>query len=169
MRARTLLLALLALAAAACGQAPPRAPAPAEGAGPPAGDEGLELTLRSLEGEELELASLRGKVVLVDLWATWCGPCLRALPGLVRISQSRPEEIVVVGLSTDQDEKALAGFLKENPLPYFVAVADRAAMSTFRSNALPTVFVLDKKGRLVETLVGLHPDSHLVEVAERYL
>ena len=174
MRARTTLLAALALLAAACGGPAPEpsrpapAPAPAAAAGEAAG-EGLQLTLKALDGSELELSSLRGKVVVVDVWATWCGPCLRALPGLIRLSQARPDEIVVVGLSTDQTEKALADFLKENPLPYFVAHADREAQRLFRTNALPTVFVLDKEGRLVETMVGLHPDSHLAEVAERYL
>ena len=157
---------VLLLLAAACGPNPQ--PPPAAGGVDTAGP-GLELTLRSLDGTTLELSELRGKVVLVDVWATWCGPCLMALPGLIRISKLRPDELVVVGLSTDQNKAALAGFLRDNPLPYFVAHADGPAMRTFRAAALPTVFVLDKRGRLVETLVGMHPDSHLVGVAERYL
>lgn len=126
------------------------------------------MTLRSPDGESLELSSLRGKVVLVDVWATWCGPCLRALPGLSRLSESRPDDLVVIGLSADQDVRALRGFLKRNPLPYFVAHGDPRSLSLFRAEALPTIYVLDRQGRIVDRVVGALPESILLQRASRH-
>jgi len=160
IRLLTLALSLLTLS---CVAAPPRS-GPLSQTGPP-----VDLTLRSLDGETLSLSSLRGKVVVVDAWATWCGPCLRALPSMERLAGVMPEDIVVVGLSVDHDKKALSTFLADRPLPYFVAHADARASQAFRSHALPTVFFLDREGVIRETLVGTHPDVVLIETAKSYL
>lgn len=163
MRRISLVLTLLALLAVSCGRAP-SSPGRAPHGGAP-----VDLTFRALDGGELSLESLRGKVVVVDAWATWCGPCIQALPSMERLARSRPDEIVVVGLSVDHDKKALADFVAERPLPYFVAHADALAARTFRTQALPTVFILDREGIIRETLIGTHPDAVLIETAKRYL
>ena len=160
LRLATLVLGLLTLS---CSGGPPGSGRVSQPGAP------VDLTLRSLDGQTLSLASLRGKVVVVDAWATWCGPCLRALPSLEKLAGVRPDDIVVVGLSVDHDKKALVDFLAERPLPYFVAHADAAASRAFRSHALPTLFFLDREGVIRETLVGTHPDVVLIETAESYL
>jgi hypothetical protein len=86
-----------------------------------------------------------------------------------RLARVQPEDIVVVGLSMDHDKRALADFIADRPLPYFVAHADAPAGRAFRTQALPTVFVLDREGVVRETLIGTHPDAVLFETAKRYL
>jgi thiol-disulfide isomerase/thioredoxin len=135
----------------------------------PATDAGLDLTLRALDGKTLALSSLRGKVVLVDVWATWCGPCRRALPGLARLSQARPADLAVVGVLAGDDPANLRELLRAQPLPYFMAVEDHRTQRAFPIDALPTVYILDRKGRVVDRVVGAVPEAELLRRATAHL
>ncbi len=106
-------------------------------------------------GDELSTDSLRGKVVVVDFWASWCVPCKAALPGLVELRKSfTPEDLVVVGVSCDREAKALDQFLDAHPEIDWPQLFDadhpgwHALATAHGVTAIPRVFVLDRHGIL---------------------
>jgi thiol-disulfide isomerase/thioredoxin len=115
-----------------------------------------ELTLTDLSGRTFLLSSLRGKVVLVNFWATWCPPCRAEIPDLVRLQERYRDHLVILGVSTDESGPGpVKAFADEHKMNYpIVMVTDdlrRAFPGVF---ALPTTFVIDTEGKTVQKHVG---------------
>ena len=157
----------LALAASLAACRPSDTPPRAQPASPSSGGR-LTLKLDGWDGKTLAFESLRGKVVLVDVFATWCQPCVRSLPGLSRLSKLRPDDLAVVGILSGDDPKRLPSFLKRHPLPYFVALESPATRSHFQADALPTIYVVDRDGRVRDKIIGGVPEAELMRRATPY-
>lgn len=102
-------------------------------------------------GAEVRLADFKGKPVVLNFWATWCAPCVKELPSLVRLQAARGD-LVVIALNVDtKPEGPIADFLKEVGASDLEAYADpkKKLWRAFRLNSLPTTFVIDAGGRLV--------------------
>ncbi|MFL5328310.1 MAG: TlpA family protein disulfide reductase [Gemmataceae bacterium] len=128
-----------------------------------------DFSATTLDGQTVSLASLRGKVVVIDFWATWCGPCRRALPELREfVSHFEGKPVVLIGISADHNETALHDFLAVNPLPWpIVFDGDGGPIATrYNVNAYPTVFVIDQNGMIRNR--DLH-GAKLIEVTEKLL
>jgi thiol-disulfide isomerase/thioredoxin len=127
-----------------------------------------EFTLSSTTGEKLALASLKGKVVVIDFWATWCGPC-RAQHPLYEQVQKRFRnrgDVVFLRVSTDEDRAAVAPFLKQQgwgPLSYF----DDGLATLLRVNSIPTAMVLDRRGQVFSRMNGFIADRFVDMLSER--
>ena len=105
------------------------------------------------------IESLKGKVVIVDFWATWCPPCRKEIPGFVELQKKfGTKGLAVVGLSVDDDVAPVKEFCKENKVNYpMFVVGDDTASAWGKIEAIPTTFVLDKTGKKVgEPRVGFH-------------
>jgi thiol-disulfide isomerase/thioredoxin len=114
------------------------------------------LSLLTLKGSKpFDVTALKGKVVLIDFWATWCGPCRMTLPGLASLHSRFAEKgLVVVGV-TDEQPADIERFLTTTPIPYAVALDPDAKTNTgFLVNALPTLIVIDRKGIIREVFIG---------------
>lgn len=116
------------------------------------GDLAPRFTVKTLDGETLSSDALKGKVVLLDFWATWCGPCLQALPALEEIRKKNTgKPFVLVGVSADFESKTLEQFLKKRGIPgpqvWNGMRGDLTRM--FRVSTFPTYVVLDAEGRIV--------------------
>jgi peroxiredoxin len=122
-----------------------------------AGTEAPGFRLPSLAGGEVDLASQRGKVVVLNFWATWCPPCVAEMPSLERLHRSlSPEGVSVVTVSTDEDEAALRRFVAEHALtlPVLKDPGGRVAAGEYRTTGYPETFVLDRNGRVLQHVVG---------------
>jgi thiol-disulfide isomerase/thioredoxin len=113
--------------------------------------------LTDLAGREVGAATLRGKVVVVDFWATWCGPCVGEMPGYVALQRKYAADgLVIVGLSVDQAGPAVVEkFAAEKGITYRLAMADDATVAAFGSfEAIPTTFLIDRDGNIRHQKTG---------------
>jgi cytochrome c biogenesis protein CcmG/thiol:disulfide interchange protein DsbE len=133
-------------------------------------DPAPEFKLAGLEGKPLSIADFHGKVVLLNFWATWCGPCRAEIPDLVELQNKYKDQLQIIGLVVDdEDQDAIKKFITEFGINYPVAVApDEIRMQYGGIAALPTSFVVDAEGRVVQKHEGLR-DPVLYEVEIRSL
>jgi peroxiredoxin len=121
------------------------------------GTEAPGFRLPSLAGGEVDLAAQRGKVVVLNFWATWCPPCVAEMPSLERLHRAlSPEGLSVITVSTDEDEAELRRFVSARALslPVLKDPGGRVAAGEYRTTGYPETFVLDREGRLLEHVVG---------------
>ena len=129
----------------------------------PAGTRAPAFATTTLRGKPLSLASLRGKVVLLDYWATWCGPCRMATPTLQALhKQFAAKGLRVVGLSVDQVDSVgqVKPFVKAFGMTYLVSaspVANGRAARAYRVNGIPSQYLIDKKGIVRWSQSGFAP------------
>lgn len=125
------------------------------------------LTLKSADGRQVTLASFRGKPVLIDLWATWCAPCVESLPSLARIyQQTRETNLVVIAIDRDEEAKDATDFLvKKNYMwPNFHDQGE--AGKAFGASPVPRIILIDAKGDIVYDAVGVHEDDLVAAVSK---
>lgn len=136
---------LLALVAGLFAHAPARA---GELRPLPAGIRSSELALPGLDGAEHRLSDLRGSVVLVNFWASWCGPCIRELPGLQQLQQRYADApFAILAIDVSEDEKRVRHFATQHGMPFPVLLdSDGSEFAAWGSKVLPTTFVIDGTG-----------------------
>jgi thiol-disulfide isomerase/thioredoxin len=112
--------------------------------------------LTSLDGQPVSSEAWKGKVVLVNFWATWCGPCRAEIPSLIALQDRYRDYLVIVGLSTDtKPVDEVQAFVKQAGLNYPVAIAGPAVEAAFGGvPALPSTFVVTPQGGIVQRHVG---------------
>jgi thiol-disulfide isomerase/thioredoxin len=126
--------------------------------------------LTGLDGKPVTLANSRGKVILLNFWATWCGPCRAEIPDLVELQNKYKDRLQILGLVVeDEDQDAIKEFSEKSGINYPVAIAtDDIRMQYGGIVALPTSFLLDAEGRIVQKHEGLR-DPVLYETEIRAL
>jgi cytochrome c biogenesis protein CcmG, thiol:disulfide interchange protein DsbE len=115
-----------------------------------------DFTLTDLDGHKLTLSDYRGKVVLLDFWATWCGPCRTEIPHFVEMQNKYgPQGFQVIGISMDDDAKPVHGFAQQYKLNYPIAVGDDKLADRFGGvMGLPVNFIIDRQGRIHAKYLG---------------
>ncbi len=133
-------------------------------------DPAPEFSVKGMDGKAVNLAAARGNVVLLNFWATWCGPCRMEVPDLVALQTKYGERLQVIGLVVDdEDEAAVRAFAKRYSINYPIAMATSEMRIKFGGvPALPTSFIIDAQGRVVQKHIGLR-DPVLYETEVRAL
>lgn len=119
----------------------------------------------------VSLDSLRGRAVLVDFWASWCGPCRKSFPWLKSMQEKYGAKgLTIVAINVDKDREAADKFLSEFPTPFVVAYdPDGKVAELFHVAAMPSTYVIDLEGRIAYAHRGFEPkkapeiESHIVE------
>ncbi len=140
---------------------------------PAVGSMAPNFSLKSVpDGQTVTLASLKGKAVLVNFWATWCGPCTIEMPWLVDLQKKYgPQGFQIVGITKeDNDDKAIASFIKKMGVNYTIVVGTPEVQDLYGGiSGLPTSFFLDRSGKVVQEIVGLDSQSKLEEAIKKSL
>lgn len=108
-----------------------------------------DFTLKSLTGSDsISLSALRGKVVLVDFWASWCPPCKQSLPYLSKL-EKKYKDLKVVAVNIDEDNQKALEFIRENKLSLtMVHDSDKSVVSAYDVPEMPTVYLVDQYGKI---------------------
>jgi len=120
-----------------------------------------DLVMPQLNGGSWRLSEHRGEVVLINYWASWCGPCREETPGLIDLARDyRYKGLSIVGVSMDMGGKpAVDSFIGEFHMPYPVLMPDLASLSAPAVEALPTTVLVDRNGRAAKSYVGAVKES----------
>jgi thiol-disulfide isomerase/thioredoxin len=130
----------------------------------------LDLKFTAVDGREVDLSKMRGKVVLIDFWAVWCGPCVMEMPNVLKAYEKlHPKGFEIVGISLDQDKAKLESFVKDKGMAwpqYFDGKGWKNDISTkYGINSIPAMWLVDKKGMVVST----NARGNLEELVEKHL
>lgn len=111
-----------------------------------------KLSAKTLDGKTITLEDYKGKVVLVDFWATWCKPCIEAMPEIDKLHKELGSKgFVVLGVSIDEDTKKVGPFAEKRKFSYPLVVDNKETPSwaEFKVKGIPAMFLIDKKGQIV--------------------
>jgi len=117
-----------------------------------------DFTLKTIDGQEITLSKLKGKVVLLDFWATWCGPCRESIPHLIQLYKAyRENGFEIIGISLDKGDAAVVrNFVKSVDIPYPIVVATEEVARDYRVTSIPATFFIDKEGKIREKISGFN-------------
>lgn len=119
-----------------------------------------EFTGKTLDGKEIQLSQFKGKVVVVNFWASWCGPCIEEVPSLIKLLKTFPNDLVLIAISGDSNQADIDSFMKSFPemrsLPNIHVVwdADKSLSQKYQIFRLPESFLLDKGLKLIKKISG---------------
>jgi len=129
-------------------------------AGPPKnGDLAPDFVLQNPAGATRKLSNFRGKIVLVNLWATWCPPCIAELPLLDQLADEYGDKgLVILGVAGDEDPQAVHDFLANSPVKFEILLDPKGAIGTqYGITGYPETFFVDRQGRLRDKVIGPLP------------
>ncbi len=111
-----------------------------------------KIKLADLKGETLDKEQFKNKIVILNLWATWCTPCIREMPDLVKMQNELPDDFVLL-LASDESLEKIQQFTERRPFDLtFTQI--QTSVESLGVYSLPTTFIIGKDGQLLETLVG---------------
>lgn len=136
---------------------------PHEAPSPLVGKAAEQFTLVDLAGYPRTLSTLRGKVVLLDFWATWCAPCRREMPNIAKLHRELESKgLAVVAVNVAEKPEVVSAFMTKNAYDLTVLLdPDGKVASLYGANALPTLVVIDREGNVASHLIGLRSESEV--------
>ncbi len=135
-----------------------------------AGPKAPDFALPTLEGDTLRLSDFSGKVVILDFWATWCGPCRKEIPGFIKIyNDYKDKGVVVIGVALDKPEK-VKKFAQEYGINYPLVIGNKEVTRRYGGiMGIPTTFILDREHNIRKKVVGWRPESFFRQELDKIL
>jgi len=131
-----------------------------------------DFTLSDLEGKSLTLSEFRGKVIILNFWATWCPPCRREIPDFIDLYRSYKDKgLIILGINLDAgDIRSVKRFSEEYGINYPVVIGNDSVTQDYGGiRAIPTTFIIDKKGDIREKYVGYQPRATFEKAVKNLL
>ena len=128
-----------------------------------------KIKLADLQGQALDSGQFENKIVILNLWATWCAPCIKEMPDLVKMKNELPDDFVLL-LASDESLEKIQQFTERRPFDLTFAQI-QTSVETLGVYSLPTTFIIGKDGQLLETLVGARKwdSTEQIEQLKTYL
>ncbi|MDI6640928.1 MAG: TlpA disulfide reductase family protein [Elusimicrobiota bacterium] len=130
-----------------------------------------DFTLPKLTGKTLTLSELRGKVIILDFWATWCPPCRAEIPFFVELQNEYKEQLAIVGVCLDRDDRDnIKKFIEKIGINYPIVMGDPKVVKDYGGiKGIPTTFIIDKNGNIRETIIGYRPKEVFENEIKKYI
>ena len=118
-----------------------------------------DFTLKALDGTNLRLAEQRGEIMLINFWASWCGPCIQEMPQLDKLAQKyQPLGVQVWGINVENDSSAAKAYLSKVSVDFPILFdQDNSVSKAYQVEAMPTTVILDKDGKVRSVHRGYKP------------
>ena len=119
--------------------------------------------LKDVDGKEISSEQFKGKVVVVDFWATWCGPCLQEIPGYIALQKKYGDDLAIIGVSMDQaGPSVVKAYMAKAGVNYQIVMGDDAIVEAFGGmTAIPTTFLIDRTGQIRDRKEGaMHTEDY---------
>lgn len=141
---------------------------PPEGAAP---EMKADFTLKSLSGEEVSLSDYRGKVVLINVWATWCAPCVYEIPELVKLRETYKDKgFEILGVVVNSPENQVKNMVKKYEMAYPILWGTETALAKLgHISAIPRTFIVNTRGQIVEDVTGRHTYADFENLIKKHL
>jgi peroxiredoxin len=131
-----------------------------------------DFALKDAQGNLIKLSDYRGKVVILDFWATWCPPCRMEIPGYVKMyNKYKDDGLVIIGVSLDNDGwTPVRPFMKEYKIKYPIVLGNREIANAYGGvSAIPTTFIINRKGEIVEKKIGARSEQYFQDLLNKLL
>lgn len=117
-------------------------------------------SLKAADGSTVKLSDFRGKIVVLDFWATWCGPCKAAMPSVQKVSKAYEKKgVVVIGVNAwEQDPRLAVAYMKQQKYDYHLVLGGDAVAANYHVEGIPTLVIINDKGTVAEVHVGYDPN-----------
>jgi len=135
-------------------------------------NDAADFTLKDLNGNDFSLSSTKGKVVILDFWATWCPPCRMEIPHFQALHKQYGDKgLVIVGVALDQGGvRDVKPFVKSNGVTYPIVIGNQKVVESYGGvRGIPTTFVIDRKGQIVTKVVGYRDKNFFEEEIKKLL
>lgn len=117
-----------------------------------------DFTLKDLSGKEVSLSDFRGKVVMLDFWATWCPPCVKAIPELMALHEKfKAQGFEVIGISMDHSISDVRNFVRDKNVTYTILMSDDKVEKQYGVITIPVTFMVDRSGKVAKKHLGFAP------------
>ena len=125
-----------------------------------------DFALEDHQGNVVRLSDFRGKVTIINFWATWCGPCRQEIPGFVRLyDRYKADGLAIIGVSLDRPGwEVVRPFMKQYKINYPIVLGNQKVVLDYGGiQAIPTTFILNREGQVVDRIIGYRPESFFEE------